>query len=414
MPVVQELISHDALFQEVGKKIILNDLTFIDLKDFKEKIYTIYDKEISLIPSCECGYFKGEYLKGKVCPRCRTEVASIYDNLMPIFWVRKFDNDIPFVNPKFWAMFSKLIYKKYDALRYLSDTYYNPKNKPPIFETLKILINGRSYKNLINNFDKIFNYLLNNSVYKSKHKKLKDLYNLYTNNKDKVYSNYLPLFNKKLFVMERNTKGDFTSSVVSDAVNLATDIVFTINNLATDKRKLENKTAQLISGITELFYNYNDEFIGKKGGLIRRNIYGTRSHFTFRYVVSSLKATYDYDTIHVPWEVGPVVFRPHLLGMLLRDGYSLKEAQAYLDRVVKQYDPYIDKLLQQLIDESPYKGIPTLANRNPSLGKGSIHLVYITKFKKDPEETSVSISIMIAPSLNMDFDGEKWRLLMVK
>ena len=413
MPIIQELISHDELFLEADKKIILNDLSFVDLKDFKEKIYTIYDKEISLIPTCECEYFKGEYLKGKICPRCKTEVASVYDNLMPIFWVRKFKDDIPFVNPKFWAMLAKLIYNKYDALRYLSDTYYNPKNKPPIFTMLKTIIGERSYKNLINNFDKIFNYLLNNSTYKSKQKKLENLYSIYKNNKNKIFSNYLPLHNKKLFVMERNIKGDFTSSVVSEAVNLATDIVFTINNLATDKRKLENKTAQLISGIVDLFHNYNNEFIGKKGGLIRRNIYGTRSHFTFRYVVSSLKATFDYDTIHVPWEVGPVVFRPHLLGKLLRLNYSLKEAQAYLDRVVKSYDPRIDQLLQELIDESPYKGIPTLANRNPSLGKGSIHLVYITKFKKDPEETSVGISIMIAPSLNMDFDGRE-RLLMVK
>ena len=407
MPIVQALISHDKLFNESETKIVLNELKFTDLTDFKEKIYTIYDKEISLIPTCNCGYLKGEYVKDKVCPKCHTKVLSVYDNLLPIFWVRKFDDDLPFVNPKFWAMLSKLIYKKYDALRYLADTYYNPKQKPPVFEMLKLIIGGRSYRNLINNIDKIINYLLNNSTYKNKHQKLQNLLNLYNKNKDKIFSNYLPLHNKKLFVMERNIKGDFTSSVVSEAVDIAVDIVFTINNLSTDKRKLENKTAQLISGITNLFYNYVNEFVGKKGGLVRRNIYGTRSHFTFRYVASSLRSTYDYNTIHVPWEVGPIVFRPHLLNKLLKRGFSLKEAQKYLDGAVTRYDKLIDDLLKELIEESPYKGIPVLVNRNPSLGKGSIHRVFITRFKEDVAETSVNISTMIATSLNLDFDGDE-------
>ena len=405
MPVIQGLISHDQLFAETTKKIILNDLGFIDLQDFKEKIYTIYEREISLIPACECGYFKGEYLKGRICPKCNTEVSSIYDNFMPVFWVRSFRPDLPFINPKFWAMLSNIIYSKADALRYLSDTHYNPKSKSPVFEILKVLIGGRSYKNLVENLDKVLSFLLNNSAYKPKYKKLLKLYKMLQNEREKIFSNYLPLFNKKLFVMEKDIKGDFTSAVVSEAVDIATDIVFTVNNLKTDDRTLENKTAQLISGIANLFHSYIDEFVAKKGGLVRRNIYGTRSHFTFRYVISSLRSIYDYDTIHVPWEVGPVVFRPHLLNKLLKHGYSLKEAQAYLDRVVKTYDPFIAKLLQELIDESPYKGIPVLANRNPSLGKGSIHRLFITKFKEDPEETSVNLSVMIAPSLNADYDG---------
>jgi len=407
MPVVQSLISHDELFQEVRNKILLNNISLTNMADVKDKIYTIYEKDISLIPQCSCGYYKGEYLKGEICPRCKEVVTSVYDELKPVFWVYKFREDLPFINPKFWAMLSRVIYKNLDALRYLADTNYNPKNKPPIFEHLKILLGGRGYKKVVNNLEKIILYLLSNSSYKTKSKrdKLNLLLKIYREEKDKIFSNYLPLFDRKLFVMEKDIRGNFTSHVLSDAIDIATDIVLTVNSLDVSERKLENKTGKLISSIATLFTKYLTEFVAKKGGLLRRNIYGSRSHFTFRYVISSLDPRYDYDIIRVPWEVGPVVFRPHLLGKLLRRGFSLKEAQKLLDKSVKHYHPLLDELMQELIDESPYKGIPCLANRNPSLGKGSIHLVYITEFKKDPEETTVDLSVLIAPSLNADYDG---------
>ena len=44
--------------------------------------------------------------------------------------------------------------------------------------------------------------------------------------------------------------------------------------------------------------------------------------------------------------------------------------------------------------------------QSPSLLQGSIQLVYITKFKPNVEESTVNISIHLAPAFNMDFDGD--------
>jgi len=408
MPVVQSLISHNELFQNTDYKIMLNDIKLSEASDIKNEIYTIYENEISLIPTCKCGYYKGEFFKGETCPLCKTKVSSIYDDLTPVFWVKKFREDLPFVNPKFWLLLSRVIHQKIDALRYLGDTSYNPPRKPPILEHLTVLIGGRSYKNLINNLGNIIDFLINNSSFKTKAKqdKLRELKRIYEENKDKILSDYLPLFNRKLFLMEKDVKGSFVVKVASDAIDIATEVIFLSNNLnVTDKRK-ENKTAWLISAMGKLFTKYVEDLIAKKGGLVRRNIYGARSHFTFRRVASSLRSIYDYDTVHVPWQVGPVVYRPQLLGKLIRRGYTLKEAQAKLDNACLHYDKEIDELLHELIEESPYKGLPVLMNRNPSLGKGSIHLMYITKFKTDLEDTTVSVSVQVAVALNLDFDGK--------
>jgi len=92
---------------------------------------------------------------------------------------------------------------------------------------------------------------------------------------------------------------------------------------------------------------------------------------------------------------------------LKQRGYTLKQASAILFQSTKNYHPLIDELLQELIDESPYKGIPVLINRNPSLKQGSILRMFITEFKKDPTISTMDISILIVKPLNADFDGDE-------
>jgi len=405
MPTHYRLINLDDQFNQAEDKIIVNR-TFsymsVDFKELEELIYTKYEDMISLIPQCSCGEMKGGWLLNKVCPHCGTKVRRLFDNIEPIFWIEKLRDDLPFLNPGFYMLLRDTISKKVDFPRWISDTTYNPPRIPPLFYQIADYIGGRSYKNFINNIEKILIFLKNNSVFKSslsKTERINDLIEVYNHNKDALFSDYLPIPNRRMFVMEINSKGKFPTTFVSDAVEI-TRFAILANN-ATDKR-LEINTAKILAKLTKLFDNYNKEF-GAKEGIIRKHIYGTRSHFTARAVITSLPTHYDYDEIHVPWIFGPTVYRPHLLNILVnRKGMNYKEADKLLLEACTRYIPEVDEVLQLLIEESPYKGLPVLIHRNPSLLIGSSQRVFITKFKTDVEDTTISLNTLIVKSPNGD------------
>ena len=400
MALIQELINPDDLYQRVNRKIILNDLTLAD-ENIKDIIYTTAGENISLIPQCECGELTGGYMLGKVCNTCGTDVVKPFDNIDPLLWIRNFDNKIPWINPKFWLMLSDIISTTMDGLRWLSDTSYKPKKVPPVLLSISEVIGGRSYLNVINNIEKII-IMLKGMPSKSisKTTKLDLIHDLYKRNKDNLFSNYLPLINKNLFISETSPTGNYSTLLLADIIDLALLSVSVSNDVNLTQKRKENSTAKIISQSAELFINYTKELIAKKNGLVRKNIYGGRSNFSFRAVITALPYNYDYDTLRVPWVVGLSTFRPHLLNKLLKMGWSLKKASAYLYKSVYVYSDLINNLLNELIAESNDKGIAVILNRNPSLGQGSLQLVYITEFIFG--NNTMQVSKLIAKSFNAD------------
>jgi len=408
MALVQKLINLDDLFQQVQRKIILNDLNLTD-ENIKDIIYTTAGEHISLVPQCTCGELKGGYMLGKVCNACGTDVIKPFDNIDPLLWIRKFDADIPFINPKFWLMLTNIISTNVDGLRWLSDTTYKPKKVPPILLSISEIIGGRSYLNVVNNIEKIIMMLKANPTFKasiSKSTKLDLIHTLFRREKDILFTKYLPLINKNLFISETSNTGNYSTLLLADIIDLALLAVSVSNDVNLSQKKKENSTAKIISQSANLFLNYTKELVAKKPGLVRKNIYGTRTHFSFRAVITALPATYDYDTIIVPFVVGVSTFRPHLLNKLLRMGWTLKKASAKLYEACYVYSELIDSLLKELIAEAPGKGISVMLNRNPSLSQSSIQLLSIVEFKFG--SNTMAISKLIAKGFNADYDGGAW------
>lgn len=410
MPVIQTYNNLDNFYFSIERKILINNFRQYetDPNELAKLLFSVYKDEITLIPKCECGELQGRYNLGKVCPKCNTTVVEAFDELKPILWIEKFRDDLPFLSPYFWTQMRTLIYKKIDAMRWLADTSYNPRNVPAFLHSIKEIIGGRGYLNVINNIDKILLYIINNSIFKSnnKDKKAKKLLKLYEENKDLLFSNFLPIVNKRLFVMEISSGGDtYTTTLPADVINIVKDGI-KLANLYPNSKKVENGTAAIISNISKMFMKYVKEKLASKPGLVRKHIYGTRSHFTFRAVITSLPSREDYDILHVPWMVGPVVYRPHLLNKLMKRGFTYKEASDLLFKAVNKYYPIVDELLQELIKESPYKGLPVLFNRNPTLGQSSINMHFITKFKTDLSDWTISMNLLVAKQYNADIDGD--------
>ena len=63
--------------------------------------------------------------------------------------------------------------------------------------------------------------------------------------------------------------------------------------------------------------------------------------------------------------------------------------------------------MKELIAESPYKGLPCCFNRNPTLLRGSIQQLYITKIKSDDiNDNTISLSVMILSAYNAEITME--------
>lgn len=415
MPVIQQLTNLDDYFTSLDRKILLNDLSVTDSK-LSDLIYTTCESEISMVPQCDCGELRNGYLIDKVCPSCNTTVIKPFENINPLLWIKTFDDNTKFLNPEFWSMLSKLISTKMDGVRWLADSSYNPPVVPPMLRPLKDIIGGRGYLNLINNLNKILLFLKNSTIIKTslnKRSKLDGLITIYETSEDLLFSNYLPLINKKLFIAEKTATGQYNSILLADIIDMAVLAITSANDVDMSTRRIHNNTAKLISNSSILFTNYMTDMAAGKNGFYRKNIYGTRMHFSFRYVISSLEIMYDYDTVHVPWSVGLTTFRPHVINKLKKRGYRIKKIERMISDSTKCYHPVIDEILQELIDESPYKGIPILANRNPTLLVGSIQRVFITKFKTNVRDETVNISILIAKAFNADFDGDELNFVLL-
>lgn len=411
------------MMETTGDKIILNDIRYNSLLD-REKInnalITVYNEgTIDMVPTCDCGEKRGAYLLGSLCESCGTKVRNLQDKIDPLLWMQRIEDMPKFMSPHMWLMLKSVMGKKIDCMRWLSDTSYNPgttipdfliaiKNTFPDFE--------RSYPYLVNNIENILVFLQNQSTFKTPKKAatLSGLIELYAANKDIVYSNYLPIMNKKLFVIENTSKGRYTNLDVANVIDTVLQFVKTVNDPKLTPNKKSNLMARTISDLSAIYGQYNQTYLSSKSGVFRKHIYGGRSHFTFRAVITSIPGPHNYNEIYSSWSIGVTVFRPQLLNLLMKIGYPYKKASSLLYFAVNNYVKVIDELLNKMLEDSFIPGkIPIMLQRNPGLLQGSLQHVYITKFKTDPGDFTISMSILITAAFNADFDGDELNAIVL-
>lgn len=416
MAITQRLISLDAYYRATpGDKIIVNDISWFkpdDLETLNRNLMSIYDNTdiLSTKPTCDCGVTAGRYLVGKCCSVCGTKCQERDQKMTPLIWLRAIDEDHLFINPVIWLMIKKLLSNKGDYLRYLCDTRYNPPiGIPPYIINIRdmVLKGERSYANTSKHLVDILKYLLSVPKYKdpSKQEYIQLLINMVMQHPDEIYSNYLPIINKKLFIVENTSKGKFINLASSDIIDVVMSWVkLCSENINLTPKQISSTMASVMSNISNLYHNYYSKFLIGKPGVFRKHLYGTRSHFTFRCVIVSTPGEHKYNEIVAPWAIGLTAFRPHIFNKLIKRGYNYKQANKLLFKSVKKYDPVISEILDELITETPEgKGIAVTQLRNPSLLIGSCMLMYIKAFKKDPFDYGVQTSQLVIKNSN----GEK-------
>lgn len=419
MPIIQRLIHLDTMFSQLATPpIIMNDLpnrTEAQKESIRELFTTRYSSDmITLLPQCRCGITKGEYSLNNICRYCHTPVRSTMEtNIEPIVWFRRPGLNTPtpvakLLNPSVFIMLKNRFKKSgFNIIYWLTDRNYTSNLAKPPAVIDKIIKAGfeRGYNKFVERFDEIMEFLFSLKDFGKKKQKCV-LQQFIADHRSILFSDYIPIPNKSLLVVEKTNVGVYIDPIIIDAIDVINTMVSIDRDFYDQSPKtIENRTARALADICEHYEKYFKVNLTPKPGLFRRHIYGSRTNFSFRTVISSITGVHDYRGIEIPWSVGLVVFKPFLINKLRRLGFDDRSAAALILTHIDKYNETLDTLLQEIIAESGGRYTVSL-NRNPTLLQGSILRLGISKVKTNPKDKTTSISILIVRFLNADFDGD--------
>jgi len=373
MAVYQALVNFDEVFRQLNTHpIIVNDImdsSEEERETLKNSIYTKYNSDLlSNLPSCDCGEIKGEFNIGVVCTNCNTPVKSVMEqDIEPILWMRSPKGVSKLINPIVWTMLTMRFTRTgFDVLLWICDTSYRSNCKiPNVLDEIQSKGIQRGYNYFVENFDWIMETLFNIKSYKFKKGNRDYLYELIHRDRNCIFSDYIPLPNKALLVIEGTNVGTYADPVVVGAIDAIETIAGIDSSLFQHSvRVKENRTIKCLSKLAEFNDNYYKTSLAKKAGIFRKHVFGSRSHFSFRAVISSITEPHDYREIHIPWGIATSVLRIHILNKLLKRGYDVNKAIEFINVHAQKYAKELDDIFKELIAESPNSMIPVIIQRN--------------------------------------------------
>lgn len=373
MPIYQRLVYFDEMFSTLtNDPIIINNIpneTEEDKQNIEQTISARYKSDmITLLPTCRCGETKGEFLIGTVCDTCNTKVKPIIeDEIEPSVWFAKPIGVTKLINPIVLIILRNRFRKSgFDVIQWLIDVKYTTAVKvPKVVNTISQSGIQKGYNNFVENFDSILEYLFSLKEFRLPKKQKDYTIDFIKEYRHLIFSDQIPLPNKSILIIENTNTGRYTIDSYVGAIDAIQMLVSIDRSFYNQNPKIkENRTAKALCKLTDFYLKYLKNNIAKDSGMFRKHIFGSRTNFSFRAVITSITEPHQYDELHIPWGIGLTVLKPHLLNKLIKLGMSMDAATGLLLAHIERYHDLLDKLLQELIDESPGKRLPVLFHRN--------------------------------------------------
>ncbi len=412
MGVSRILINQEELFHSMASESIIVNHFNVNSQEEKEKlnnlIMTRYEGDsLDVLPSCDCGKVTGEYNVGIKCPNCNTFCVSVTERpLESALWIAAPEGVKTLINPDAWIIFSKRFsFNGHNVIEWICNPHYKVPTDPypPKIQQLKKLGVPRGLNNFYDNFDSIMKLLFENNIVQNSNKD-KDLFWAFIQRyREAIFTRYIPIPSKLAFITESTSTGMYADTSMTPAID-AIRTISSIENSITpvSLTKKESHSVKAIVKLANYYQDFASKQLGSKYGWFRKHVFGSRLHFSFRSVISSLSENHVYDELHMPWSMSVMVLETHLTSKLISRGYTPNESIKFLREHTLKYHPLLDELFQELIAEGPENSIPCMFQRNPSLVRGSAQRLRITRVKTDPGDNTVGLSVLVLSSLNAD------------
>lgn len=417
-----EVVDYDRLYESVANEaILLNDY---DMKDEEQQkildklLYTEYEGDnIETAPSCDCGHYNKKLHEDLICPECNTRCMAFYNKPMrSVLWAKVPDSVLGFVQPNALMILNhKFKLNKVELFSWLMDPSYKvPKGSvfpdSDFVKDLRTDLNWkRSLNELISRFDEVMDYIFSYKPMLIKGKLRLQLQRFIAENKHKFFPKYLPIPNKAFFIVERTkSRGVSLDRVIHSALDACRSITSMNNTYIEPTQQVkENRTVGISHMMAEFYAGYDKDNLSQKPGIFRKQIFGGRFDFSGRAVITSIHEPHGAREIHFPWGLSVLMLKTLIDAKLLARGFTPIEASKIVNIGVKRYDPLLDEIMQELIDEAPDNTLKTLFQRNPTLKHGSAQQLDLCKIKKDVTDPSISLSVLVLSEFNADFDGDE-------
>lgn len=425
------LENFDQMFHTMAKTpIIINnfDATSEDERHrLNRLLYTQYEGDtLEVMPSCDCNALKGEYRLGNICKDCGTVVQPITERpLEPHLWIKAPLGVNALINPIAWTMLSdSLTSSGVNLFEWLCNRSYKPRSHTADLNKLANSLENyrfndgtpyrRSLNYLYDHFDELMQLLFDLRLFKGRIVEKQLLMQWIAQNRGSIFCQFVPIPNRLVFITESTPTGTYADTTMDPAI----DAIRTITNMESSPIAVsavvrESRSVKAISQLAEFYKNFIKNSLGGKPGWFRQHIFGGRSPWTARAVISSISEPHSYRNIHIPWGVACNLLNIHVSKKLLDLGWSPTEINKHISEHVLKYDPLLDSIFQQLIAESPHGGIRCTLGRNPTLARLSIQYFVINKIKTDPTINTFGVPVLNLKGSNADFDGDELNLELV-
>lgn len=437
-----KLVNFDEKFrQSLRPPVILNehDITTKEGKEALNNILRIrYEGDtLDSIPRCDCGKVTGRANSNVTCDVCNKKPVSSADQpLEPSVWMAPLEGCVGFINPTAWIILEKALTDNgVSMLEWMcSPTFTPPSDLRSRMRRLVALYDERKYTRGINffieNFDIIFKMLLDHDLlYNNKPAMTAMLVRFVQKFRGALFPRHLPMASRMIFITEDTVTGRYADIGMTPALDAARTISeFSRSKIPFSLKVREARMVKCITLLAEFYLNTVSSTLGRKEGMLRKHDFGSRLHLSARAVITSISDNHIYDECYLPWSLSAMLFQTFLTSKLLHRGYTPNEAKAFVYENCLRYHPLMEELFNELINEGfgdpptwaeedfgrrLVGGIPILLNRNPSLQRGSIQTLRVTKIKNDVRDNSISLSVLILAGFNADFDGDALNLIVI-
>ena len=402
-----KLLDFDGLFATDGdaRALTCGDQDMASEKQTKEYIKTLFhdnNANLNFVASCECGALVGNYYTGMECPDCKQEAHTNFaDELKYRAWLEIPDYMPPILHPVAFNVLNDWLrtFQQAPVLSYLLDV---DKDLPAKFSHL-----GQGFKYFYENFDDIVNFFMTKYVpatpgdYRERCKYIPMFIKKYRNI---MFVRHVPILNQSLHLITRSGSMSFSDECSKHFLKARVELsklMYAYNNSPVNDSFLD----QHLYSVFQSYMAYVDSItkvkLAKKKGYIRKCILGSRYHCSFRGVIIPITGVHTSDELVLPWRIGVAIFKEEIFNVLTnRMGYSTDQALAKHARAIVAFDQEIADIFKTLIKECPYKGLPILFNRNPSIQHGAIQLLFVIAIKSNMFDDTISWSARILKACN--------------
>ena len=428
------LVNLDELFHSSLNKVILTDCDFTKpgyseyLRDHLHSKHDFVDN----VATCECEHLKSNFYIGMTCPKCHTEV-TLEDTGSENFeehkvWIRLPDEILGALQPiAFFTLRRFLSYESKKAQKTDSDKVSkSSKKKPdyleaiidvttPVHPDLQEFIPGKGFNYFYENFDYIMDFFLNKFKKTSRKKEVPIIKLFIQKYRDKLFCRHFPVLTSALHAVI-NSEGQKTGSTkyvdqyCQHVLHCATTLSFLRYKSKRHRthKEIERLTFDAYNDLMEYDLEIIKKHLSEKRAIPRMHLFGSRLHLSFRSVISPIIGPHQVDELHIPFNVAVNTFRAEIRGRLMEgEGLNITEANNKVETALVKFDEEIYQILIGLIRSCPYKGIPVLWVRNPVVRVGGVELMFITEIKSDIGDQTISMSSLMCPFSNADFDGDE-------